>query len=363
MPTYDQCREVWRHKISPITEQLAGKLGVVTKQNNSELYLEFYNGSYINLKTIGNEQNLRGRPVDLYIGDEFAYYPAHVFPEIIAPMLANSRNRRAILISTPTGKDLFYDYFMTGTPGTPNYNPLWRSFTGTVAMRNNANYSAFIESQRAFVPENIFRSQWEAEFLDNNGQVFVHVDDMFTLSNYAQPTARNYAGIDLAFTNDRTVLIILNELGQCVYFKRYELVEQANQIEMVQHIADTLKRFPNTHTLIEDNFNPIVSQALSYQHGVRNINRWKTTNDNKTDYITSLRYGIIQNELAFPTRKEFKDMQVLSDELLNYQTGQTEKKKLLSFSAPHGKHDDTVIALALAYKILRHNVRVSSLAA
>lgn len=102
-PTYAQGKAVaWdylKHYSSPIP-------GV--KINESELRIEYPNGSRIRIYGCDNPDSLRGLYLDGVVFDEYALMSPRVFAEIISPALSD-RKGWAIFIGTPWGHNHFYD--------------------------------------------------------------------------------------------------------------------------------------------------------------------------------------------------------------------------------------------------------------
>lgn len=102
-PLYKQAKSVAWDYILEFTAGIPGK-----KVNQSELRVDFPNGSRIQLFGADNYDALRGMYFDAVVLDEPADFPANAWPMVIRPTLAD-RKGRATFIGTPKGKNDFWD--------------------------------------------------------------------------------------------------------------------------------------------------------------------------------------------------------------------------------------------------------------
>jgi len=77
------------------------------------------------------------------------------------------------------------------------------------------------------------------------------------------------------------------------------------------------------------------------QNAFVSVEGYKFTNESKNRLVKQLQVAIEQRLITFP------EIDVLMKELMEFEYGIT-KTGQVSYSAPHGKHDDCVISLALA---------------
>jgi phage terminase large subunit-like protein len=83
---------------------------VLSKSNQSELWVELINGARIRLYGADNPDSLRGLYLDGAVLDEFADMKPRLFGEIIRPLLTD-RQGWATFIGTPKGHNAFYDIY------------------------------------------------------------------------------------------------------------------------------------------------------------------------------------------------------------------------------------------------------------
>ena len=166
------------------------------------------------------------------------------------------------------------------------------------------------------------------------------------LTEFAQPTERNFAGVDIGMDKDRTVITIVNERCEVIYYKRYELAEQSDTEYLVNSLHEILMMFPNTKVFVEKNFNPAVFQLLRKRNS--NVYFFNTNNESKKELITNLQYYISAGLLSSP------NIPIMVDEMLSYELGLTKVRSSYTFNAPAGGHDDTIISISLACLLHRN---------
>lgn len=106
-PTYSQGKAVAWDYLKHYSYPIPG-----VKVNESELRIEYPNGSRIRIYGCDNPDSLRGLYLDGAVLDEYALMSPRVFAEIISPALSD-RKGWAIFIGTPWGHNHFYDLLET----------------------------------------------------------------------------------------------------------------------------------------------------------------------------------------------------------------------------------------------------------
>ena len=82
-------------------------------------------GGMIAVRSAHQPDNLRGEGLDLAVLDEAAFMDRRVWSEIVRPMLATTQGS-AMMLSTPFGRNWFYELFSRGRD--PNFQSEWQSF-------------------------------------------------------------------------------------------------------------------------------------------------------------------------------------------------------------------------------------------
>lgn len=146
-------------------------------KNESELYVEFDNGSVIQLKGADNRDGLRGVSLAGAVLDEFCFMAQEVWTEVIRPATSDQL-APVVFISSPAGwnwgKEL-YDYAIHG--GDEN----WQAWTFTTADGGNVKLEE-IEAAKRELPERTFKQEYLASFETLSNRVYSNFDRLKNVS-------------------------------------------------------------------------------------------------------------------------------------------------------------------------------------
>lgn len=160
-PTLGQARQIaW----DALIEQ-GGDLIKSAHVNNMDIVLT--TGRKIRVRSGENKDALRGLKLYFAVVDEAAFVPEEVFTKIIRPALADLKGE-AVIISTPEGRNHFYEWFKLGKEGT---NPEWKSWHLTT--RDNPTIPPEeIEEARKTLSSFVFKQEFEANFNNAGQEIF-----------------------------------------------------------------------------------------------------------------------------------------------------------------------------------------------
>ena len=309
---------------------------IITKQNKSELSVEFINGSTLVFLSSERSDSIRGYSFNYVIIDEAAFVAENAVNEAILPTLS-ALGKKCLIISTPKSKNWFYSWFIRGLEENNDIISFKGKSTDNPHIDKN-----FIEEQRKSLPESIFRQEYMSEFTDSGNDVFTGVDFVCNVRNWSVPekNRRYYFGADIGVTNDYSVLTIIDESGRVAKIVRIngQLYEDIGKTFVTE-----LKRFSISGGYVESNGlgRPMFELIRSE---IRSTQEFFTTNDSKTQGIRNLIYKIQNGELELPSEELFPH---LKQELEAY-TYKVNANGLITFNAPSGYHDDCVMSLMLA---------------
>ncbi len=353
-PTYDQSR-----LISDAVERLlidSPFTRTITKAVKTPYPRITIGRSVIMARTADEDgRNLRGHSADRVIVDEAAYVRDAVVREVIAPMLAD-RNGQLVLISTPFGKNHFYQAFKRGQQAAGERsqsqitNPKSQISSFSFPSWANPHISReYIESQRLEMSPRQFAVEYEAQFIDDQSAVFAWEDieaaSVSTLGS--RPIAHDcvVAGIDWARYSDYTAVIALavGESGVTVVgMDRFNRTGWSAQIERV---AEFLATHKVTAALADQNSigDPLLEQLQSrlLETGSEiSVQGFTFTNQSKRDLVERLAMRFAQRTIHIP-----RDEQLMRE--LQYFEYELTSAGNVRLNARTGFHDDLVIALAL----------------
>ena len=290
----------------------------------------------IALKSTHYPDNLRGEGLDMVVLDEAAYMHPSLWEEVVRPMLLETQGR-AVFLSTPNGRNWFWQVYQLGED--PN-EPAWESFNFPSVM-NPIIFPDDIKIIEKSTPERTFRTEYLAEFLDDAGQVFRGFRGIATAPFSQRPIEghRYVAGVDWGRENDYTVIVIIDtDTRQMVAMDRFNQIGWHLQRGRLKALCDVWQPsviYAEANSIGSVNIEELQREGLP-------VRGYTTTAHNKNALIESLALAIERAEISL------LNDEVLMNELTNFSI-----ERLPSggyrYSAPAGLHDDTVIALALAW--------------
>lgn len=293
----------------------------------------------IELKGADKEDSLVGVALKSLRVDEAALVKSHVWSQVLRPMLADHK-APAYFYSTPRGKNWFYDLFMRGINGDAG----WRSWRQPTSINNYITASE-LEEMRLDMTEMMYTQEVLAEFLSDETGVFKKIRQCI-VGNYKEPIPGRFyvLGADLAKTVDFTVLTVLDSVTrEVVAWMRFQDLSWSVQKLKIQQLAE---KYNNALVIVDSTGvgDPIAEDlqrcglSLWYQGDKPGF---KFTNDSKSQLVNNLAIAIEQRRITFPNEP------ILVDELNAFEYSISDGGRI-QYSAPDGKHDDSVISLGLA---------------
>jgi len=330
-PTYKMSNVGWR----PLRQMASRIPGAVIRKAEREVVIP--GGGLVAVRSADNPDALRGEGLDFVVMDEAAYIMPEAWIEAIRPALSD-RLGRALFISTPRGRNWFWDIHRKG-----GVEPDWSSFTYPTSA-NPFMPAGEIEAARAELPEIIFRQEYLAEFVDSEGAVFRRVHDAAILQPLEQPLEGHQysAGVDVAASVDYTVITVLD-----VNTREMVALDRFNRVDypvLEDRIAAAYAKWNMIGMVVEAN--SIGQGVIDHLHNRgMNIIPFTTTNTSKHGIIQSLQSAFEHGQI------KILDNPVLVGELLSFESKKTTSGNF-TYSAPEGQHDDCVMSLALAWYAL-----------
>lgn len=336
--TLAQSRKVFKELVNAIEGA-----GIIKKKNEQTLELELVNCSKIIFKS--SEQgtdSLRGYTINgVLILDEASFLSEDILQAVL-PWI-NVHQAPLLLVSTPKFKNcFFYRYYMMGLDDA---YPKYYSFDW-----NEYDLSKFLtvdklKEMERILPKNQFKTEYLGEFLDDDGVVFDNFKDCIKQAEI-RPYDRLYIGIDWGSGNgnDSTVISGINDKGEQVLLERFNDLNTSSQISRV---SDILNKYKAQVGLVLSEKNsigtPLTEMVMEKCPNVK-IEMVTTTNTNKGEMVAQLQVAFQNKEISI------LDNDVQTNEIASYEAVYNPKTRNVSYNAPLGLHDDTVMALMYAYK-------------
>jgi phage FluMu gp28-like protein len=343
-PVYSQAKKVFSELISAIADS-----GLTLSVNKSELFITFINGSIIYFRSGEREDSLRGYTLDYLIMDEAAYQKDVVWKTVLRPTVL-VRGKKVLFISTPKGKNWFYELANRGySEEYVNYKTFHATSFDTPFITKEE-----LEEAKLSLPENIYRQEILAAFVDDGGEVFSNLKLNCVLNHYPskETNEKYFAGLDIGRANDYSVLTIFNSKGEVVRIHRQR---QNTWNVIVSEVVKHLREF-NARCVIEINGvgDPIFEQ-IKKQYS--NVEPFITNNESKQNIIEDLILSLNEEKIKLPTQELNTD---LYRELSTFTYEYSPKTRKVKYGAPSGFHDDMVMSLALAANCLKKKINYGS---
>lgn len=336
-PTYKMLSEVWSEMKSSTTP-------LQTRVSAQDHRLELITGGLIDCWSLDAVDSVRGRKYARAVLDEAAMVAnlGDAWQAAIRPTLTDYKGD-AFFLSTPKGINFFHECFSRGLDPNVQDWVCWQSPT----TDNPYIDPAEVEAARQELPEMVFRQEYLAEFLQNEGAVFRNIEANLTAPRSTPDQHRGHrivAGVDWGQKNDFTVISVA--CAQCrteVELDRFNKIEWAFQRARLRASYD---RWTLSDCLVETNSIGGPNLEALHRDGLR-VRGFETTSQSKPPLIQSLALALERTECRWLPDPVGKTELLAYESKINPTTGR------VSYSAPEGGHDDTVMARALAWEAVQ----------
>ena len=338
-PVAKQTSAFWRkckHYLRPLIDA-----GYIYK-NETDRILQLKDG-FIQAQTAYDATTMRGDWCNLLLLDEFSYMREDAWSEAGAPMLLDADG----------------DAWFAFTPNRRNhafglYAKAIGDMTGEYAAFHATSYDNPYLSEPALarltadMTEDMIKQEIMAEFLENEGAVFHNLGACMNAKQTKPEEHKGHvmvAGLDYAKIQDYTVLTIA-----CATCKAEVYMDRFNEIDYVyqnQRVTAALKKWDVKQVWADSA--SIGEASIDYlRHDNIPIIGYPTNSHTKKNAIIDALSFAFENMLM-----QFLPDKVARAELEAYE-GTVTKSGLITYNAPEGLHDDTVIARALMWHAVRH---------
>lgn len=240
-----QVKNVWLPFIKDLLSAYIkpGVLGI----NKADLIVTLKNNVKIHLKSGENEgtvDSARGYSLDYFIGDECPFWRnfKYAWESVIMPALADKRGG-ALLISSPNGKDYFYELAMRGkNPELPD----WSFHHGTYhdAYLKDA-VAEMAELARTTTDPKTFAREWMASFEGSGAQVayqFSYEANVRKLADL-QPGEIVRVGMDFNIGINATIIFVLRG-------KEVHVIDEIFGKQNTEQVCEEIKKRYGRHKVI-----------------------------------------------------------------------------------------------------------------
>jgi hypothetical protein len=170
-PTRDQAKRIYWDDLKTLSPRWS-----VRKTSETELSIWYVTGAMLSVVGMDKPQRIEGSPWDGGVLDEYANMKPEAWGENVRPALSD-RFGWAWLIGVPEGRNHYYDTYNNALgPWNVSNGGEWDSFAW---LSSDILPAAEIESARATLDELTFQQEYEASFVNFEGQAYYPFDRAF----------------------------------------------------------------------------------------------------------------------------------------------------------------------------------------
>lgn len=309
-----------------------------------QVTLRFKNGTRMEFYSAERPEGMLGAAVDFAVLDEAAVMRGHIWNQIVSPTLIDHKGG-ALMISTPRGRNWFYQVWLKGQD--PKQTE-WASWTFTT-QDNPMLPEGEADRMAMDMPRMEADQEIYAKWLSSGSSTFI-IDDRaiqrdVVLDNGmfegVKVAGAVFLGVDLARTNDWTVLYgTVERTRKNCYLERMNAVAWAEQRRRIKRAVGRLMRSGAEHVTLmvdEGNAGTVIAEDLM-EAGFDVIPINFTTH--KANMVRLLANDLEKHH-AFVLDEYIEEFE-------NYTMTMSAAGRM-QYSAPEGQHDDVVAAKMLAH--------------
>ncbi len=320
-PTFSQAKSVLDQIVSAAPD-------LVESSNRMEAVITFVNGSTIKFLSSDSADNIRGFRFTHLILDEAAYIKDSVISTILLPTL-NPNGKKCLLVSTPAGKNHFFSWYMKEDV-----------ISHRITLEECPYISqTLLDEAKASLPEDIFATEYLAEFRDSSNDVFKSIDQVAFVGEYRKG-GDVYVGIDTGLSDDASVMTLVSPIGRVM---NVVSISQTDINTAATFFLRELQGYNVVGGYIEVNgIGRAMYDLVGPKH--RRIKKFNTNQNNKTEMVRKLINDIETCTIELPSAELCPE---LHREFATY-TYKLSPTGKLSFGHISGAHDDFIDSLMLA---------------
>lgn len=348
-PSFKQAKNIYETILKAII-----KSGVVKTKNKTDLMITLINGSVIKFLSAEQREQLRGYTADFMCIDEAAFIPDNIF-HLVLPFV-DAKKAPLLLVSSPFIKQgFFYQYFCYGLEKTHNTvtidwsDPIYKESIEQILPPEK------LEEYRQILPSRVFQSEYLGEWLDEDGAVFINLKNCIKPA-YIGKNDKLYVGVDWSNQgeNDWTVLSVFNDRGEQVFLKYWNNLTPLKQIDV---ISKQLEPYLSQIAVINSESNSIgtpYSDLLKSKSQIiaQKVQLFNTSNTSKNTAVLNMQTALENNEVTLlDDEKQIREFGYFT-------ASYNPVTRNVSFAAPTGLNDDTVMASLMAFQAYKDGVTI-----
>ena len=300
---------------------------LISERREDYMRFTLVNGGEFHVWPLDKDLVARGFDYDLFAIDEAAYVRnlMALWQNAIRPTLTD-RQGSAWFVSTPHGRNDFQTLYELGDIGEPGW---YSACVGT--LDNPYMPASEIEEARRELPAEVFAQEYEGIPAANAANPF-GTDAIAACIGEMSTKPPVFFGVDIAQSQDWTVIVGLDEDGAVAVFERFQHVPY-DEVEqrVVSAVADRVAVIDKTGV------GAPVWEAIARKCPL--AEPFVYTSNSKQELMHGLRAALHRGEVRYPEGPIRHELDVFQYKMTA--TG-------VRYEAPSGFHDDCVCALAQA---------------
>ena len=261
-PTFTMAREVGWEEFKEYKDVLEPAIDTI---HETLLRVRFKNGSQMYFKGADNERSLRGRGLTYLVMDEAAFIEPHIWSRALRPALSD-RQGKCLLISTPNGRNWFYDQ-----AAFASNKDTWGYGHWPTQMNPLISESELMEAA-ATVSEMDFRQEYMAEFVSKEGMVYDDFNEENIVDQVVGKDLKDYdiyLGIDFGYANPSAICFMaVDPLGNEVIQFDEIYVARTNMDDIIAMIVATLRNYDIDPSMVRALFTDPAGNAAELSSGI-----------------------------------------------------------------------------------------------
>lgn len=341
-PTLKQGKKLYKSVVKALT-----KAKIIKSANGSDLSIVLKNESEINFKSAEQGEALRGETVTgLLCIDEMAYIPDSVY-DIIRPW-TDFHKAVTLMVSTPFVKEgYFWTYYNYGLEKSHNTVLIdWADYEKYKTDLDKILPPEQLEEYKSILPKKVFLTEYLGQFIEGGGLVFDFFKERQKLVSI-RPTDKLYVGIDWSnqANKDYTVVSMLNQNCEQVKLCYWNDLTPLKQIEKVyaelEPYLDQIQAIVCETNSLGTPYTDLLSERLQDRHRSK-VKEFVTSNTSKNDLVGKMQVALEQGTISLlPDNKQEREFSYYAAEY-------NPTTKNITYNAPSGLNDDTVMATMFA---------------
>lgn len=330
-PTRGTALPVWeamRQFFERVPTNDGGTVSMIKKCREDYMRLTLINGSEFHVWPLDKDLAFRGFNYDVVLIDEAAFVRnlLKLWHNSIRPTLTD-RKGRAWFVTSPRGRNEAHTMYEWGQQGRPDW------FSRRLGTADNPYISPDeIEAARQEIPTEAFEEEYMGIPSANAANPF----GSDAIEACVGPVSNNppvFFGVDIAQAQDWTVVIGLDQDGNVASFDRLQHVPYSVIEDRICEAVGNRKAVIDSTGVGAPEFERIAARCPRAE-------RFVFTSNNKQELMHGLRAAIHRRDIRYPDGPIRQELDVFQ---YKYTPGGG-----VRYEAPHGFHDDCVMALGMA---------------